>query len=164
MHMMNIPKRYIWVAAGAIATFGLMAVRNTMAARETKTRDEARRQARSDRNTANATSSTTDSDAADAAGQRPPLGAAKELDAFLAGDVWHDETGWKGTWEREAIGDPAAWLKEIGSGILRARRAALKDHPALLAGCRRRWIVVCRYATIDVGEAAELWNQTDGKE
>jgi hypothetical protein len=160
---MNIPKRYIWVAAGAIATFGIMAVRNTMAARETRAREDARRRARATEKPG-ANGSSTDSTAdASSSPNKPPLGAAKELDAFLAGDMWHDETGWKANWEREAIGDPAAWLKETGVDVLRTRRAALKDHPALLAGCRRRWIVVCRYATIDVGEAADLWNKTDAQ-
>jgi len=156
--MMNIPKRYIWVAAGAVATFAIMAVRNRMADREMNARTKREREGTSDKETASPSTASAEAPAS----PTRPKGAKGDLDAFLAGDMWLDEAGWKGAWERDAIGDPAAWIREVGVDVLKARREALKDHPALLAGCRRRFIVVCRYAAIDVGEAADLWNKTDG--
>lgn len=157
--MMNIPKRYIWVAAGAVATFAVMAVRNRMADRQ-MANARANRE-RENEGTATTTSTTADAPPDAASSPTRPKGAKGDLDAFLAGDMWLDEAGWKGAWERDAIGDPAAWIREVGVDVLKTRREALKDHPALLAGCRRRFIVVCRYAAIDVGEAADLWNKTD---
>ena len=88
-------------------------------------------------------------------------GTQKELALFLAGDAWHDEIGWQALWEKEGVGSPEDWLKTKGKEVLIAERKKLIDHPALLAGCRRRWIVVCRYAGIDVGDAAVLWNTTE---
>lgn len=85
-------------------------------------------------------------------------GAKKELALFLAGDAWHDEIGWQALWEKDNVAAPDAWLRDAGRQVLTAERQKLTDHPALLAGCRRRWIVVCRYAGIDVGEAAAVWN------
>lgn len=85
-------------------------------------------------------------------------GAKKELALFLAGDAWHDEIGWQALWEKDGVAAPDAWLKDSGRQVLTAERQKLTDHPALLAGCRRRWIVVCRYAGIDVGDAAAVWN------
>jgi hypothetical protein len=87
-------------------------------------------------------------------------GAKKELALFLAGDAWHDEIGWQALWEKDAVATPDAWLRVAGTQVLQNERKKLADHPALLAGCRRRWIVVCRYAGIDVGEAATLWNDS----
>ena len=88
-------------------------------------------------------------------------GTQKELALFLAGDAWHDEIGWQALWEKEGVGAPEDWLKTKGKDVLVSERKKLVDHPALLAGCRRRWIVVCRYAGIDVGDAAVLWNTTE---
>ena len=85
-------------------------------------------------------------------------GAKKELALFLAGDAWHDEIGWQALWEKDSVSTPDAWLRAAGTQVLQNERKKLAEHPALLAGCRRRWIVVCRYAGIDVGEAATLWN------
>ncbi len=85
-------------------------------------------------------------------------GAKKELALFLAGDAWHDEIGWQALWEKDGVAAPDTWLKDSGRQVLTAERQKLTDHPALLAGCRRRWIVVCRYAGIDVGDAAAVWN------
>ena len=45
--------------------------------------------------------------------------------------------------------------------MLAAERRKLAEHPALLAGCRRRWIVVCRYAGIEVTDAASTWNESE---
>lgn len=87
--------------------------------------------------------------------------AQKELALFLAGDAWHDEIGWQALWEKEGVAGPEEWLKTKGKEVLLAERKKLTDHPALLAGCRRRWIVVCRYAGIDVGDAASLWTSTE---
>jgi len=94
--------------------------------------------------------------------QAEPLPAGVgELAAFLAGESWYDETGWRGLWEREGIDSPAAWLKDTGFRVLMEQRRKLAEHPALLAGCRRRWIVVSRYAGVEVPEASELWNKSD---
>ncbi|MDP2344939.1 MAG: hypothetical protein Q8O67_28595 [Deltaproteobacteria bacterium] len=102
-------------------------------------------------------SSSSSSSSSTAAG----AGTQKELALFLAGDAWHDEIGWQALWEKEGVGAPEDWLKTKGKEVLVAERKKLVDHPALLAGCRRRWIVVCRYAGIDVGDAAVLWNTTE---
>lgn len=88
-------------------------------------------------------------------------GALRELALFLAGDAWHDEIGWQALWEKDGIGAPDAWLKDLGRTVLAKERQKLTEHPALLAGCRRRWIVVCRYAGIDVGDAANVWNAAE---
>ncbi|MBM4280586.1 MAG: hypothetical protein FJ137_07430 [Deltaproteobacteria bacterium] len=88
-------------------------------------------------------------------------GAVHELALFLAGDAWHDEIGWQALWEKEGVTSAAAWLRTQGCVVLSAERRKLVDHPALLAGCRRRWIVVCRYGGIDVGDAASLWNTSE---
>ena len=64
-------------------------------------------------------------------------------------------------WEREGIESPEGWLRTIGKDVLVDERKKLAAHPALLAGCRRRWIVVCRYAGVDVSDAASLWNTTE---
>lgn len=88
----------------------------------------------------------------------PADGAQKELSLFLSGDAWHDEIGWQALWEKDGVAAPDGWLRTSGRTVLVSERQKLTDHPALLAGCRRRWIVVCRYAGIDVGEAASLWN------
>ena len=99
--------------------------------------------------------------AASADASAPGSGTQKELALFLAGDAWHDEIGWQALWEKEGVATPEDWLKTRGKEVLVAERKKLVDHPALLAGCRRRWIVVCRYAGIDVGDAAVLWNTTE---
>jgi hypothetical protein len=87
--------------------------------------------------------------------------AQRELSLFLAGDTWYDEIGWQALWEKEGVGAPDEWLRTRGRDVLLGERKKLVEHPALLAGCRRRWIVVCRYAGIDVGDAAHLWNQSE---
>ena len=88
-------------------------------------------------------------------------GSIRELALFLAGESWYDEVGWQGIWEREGVGSPEEWLRTQGKEVLVSERKKLAEHPALLAGCRRRWIVVCRYAGIDVSDAASLWNATE---
>jgi hypothetical protein len=106
--------------------------------------------------TASSSSSTASASTASTAST-----AQKELALFLAGDAWHDEIGWQALWEKESINDAGAWLKGAGKEVLVAERKKLVEHPALLAGCRRRWIVVCRYAGIDVGDAASIWTSTE---
>lgn len=88
-------------------------------------------------------------------------GGQRELSEFLGGESWFDEIGWQEIWKREGIENPTAWLRQEGLRVLQIERKKLVAHPALLAGCRRRWIVVSRYADIDVAVAAELWNETD---
>jgi hypothetical protein len=88
-------------------------------------------------------------------------GGERELSEFLGGESWFDEVGWQEIWKREGVVNPSEWLQDAGQRVLTLERRKLADHPALLAGCRRRWIVVSRYADIDVAIAAELWNQTD---
>lgn len=88
-------------------------------------------------------------------------GAQQELALFLAGDAWHDEIGWQALWEKEGVTSASDWLRTKGRNVLVSERQKLVEHPALLAGCRRRWIVVCRYAGIDVGDAATIWNQSE---
>ena len=153
----NIPKRYWWVAAGAAFTFGAMYLRNKLGNEGPTGGGE---------KAAPPPPAPADEPSADdppAADSGEPLpGGVKELSDFLAGESWFDEAGWKGLWEREGIDDPAAWVKSTGLDTLKGERAKLTEHPALLAGCRRRWLVVARYAGIDVSDAAELWHQTDG--
>lgn len=76
-----------------------------------------------------------------------------ELREFLNGDSWYDEIAWHGIWKREGISSPSEWMREIGRAELVKTAASVFDHPALLAGCRRRWIVVCRYAGINAEDA-----------
>jgi hypothetical protein len=118
--------------------------------------DEAKEQAASKKDSAGGSSGEAEGAAAPATAP----GAATELALFLAGDAWHDEIGWQSLWEKDSVNSPDGWLREQGTAVLAAERKKLTDHPALLAGCRRRWIVVCRYAGIDVADAAGLWNDT----
>lgn len=168
-----INRRLLWVAAGAVGAGAYLFVRHRLdALREEQSQrergasrsgsaSEARpggAEARSDEG--GATGAEAAPAAAPTTTHEGPAGE-KELSEFLAGDSWYDESGWRGIWEREGVADAAAWLRKEGKAVLRRAREALRDHPALLAGCRRRWIVVCRYAGIDVSDAAALWNETD---
>ncbi len=159
---MAIPRRLIIIAASAAIAGAALYMQNRMRAR----RDAAAKKpeptgpgepAKPDAATP-AAAPTSTSTSADAAA---PGGAARELSLFLAGESWHDEIGWQGIWEREGIESPEGWLKGKGKEVLAAERRKLADHPALLAGCRRRWIVVCRYAGIDVTDAASTWNESE---
>jgi hypothetical protein len=179
-----IPKRLIWVGAAAAATFGVMYLRNKFMphpddddfhdARRRRDRGEPEPAKKADDDSpadsaAKKDTASSDNGAAEKAkpaeekkSDSPPRpGGEQELAEFLAGDSWFDEAGWRGIWEREAVEDEGDWLKTKGKTVLAEERDKLRDHPALLAGCRRRWIVVCRYAGIDVSDAASLWNATD---
>jgi hypothetical protein len=111
--------------------------------------------------TGEAVPSSSSSPSETSVGREGSGGARHELALFLAGDAWHDEVGWQAMWEKESVPTPSGWLRTTGREVLSAVRRRLIEHPALLAGCRRRWIVVCRYGGIDVGEAASLWNQSE---
>ena len=158
---MSLPKRYVWFAVGAAGAMGLLYLKQKMGggAPETtpepnKNKDKAGRKSKD-------ASSDKAADSQDAKAAEAQPAGAKELMAFLAGESWFDEMGWHTVWERAGIETPEVWLKKQGLVSLKAERAKLKDHPALLAGCRRRWIVVCRYAGIDVADAAQLWNGSE---
>lgn len=156
----NIPRRYWWVAAGAVVTFGAMYLRKRLS--DLQQEDRPSSGPSSSPGPSGKPEATTGADDAPAAEPAEPLpGGVKELSEFLAGESWFDEAGWKGLWEREGIDDAAAWLKSTGLDTLKKERAKLTEHPALLAGCRRRWLVVARYAGIDVSDAAELWHKAD---
>ena len=166
---MAIPRRLIVLAASAAAGAALWYVtQRTRKGQEKRHRsavDEANAEKdkiAEEHNKADAEqqSGSAVGDAPVAVGAAPSTtdGAKKELALFLAGDAWHDEIGWQALWEKDNVAAPDAWLKDAGRQVLTAERQKLTDHPALLAGCRRRWIVVCRYAGIDVGEAAAVWN------
>ena len=165
---MAIPRRLIVIAASAVVTGAALYLRNRM--KEQKERERAR-----SGGAASAPASAPDApagapaspesspSAAGAAAPRhdAPAGSLRELSQFLAGESWYDEVGWQGIWEREGIESPEGWLRSKGKDVLATERAKLVEHPALLAGCRRRWIVVCRYAGIDVADAATLWTATE---
>ncbi len=162
---MAIPRRYIWVAAGAAFTVGAMLVRNQLDKLQRQQREDDRDRERNEHDKDRSPKPDDEDQGAprpeDKSADSDMVSPDKELTEFLAGDSWYDEAGWKSLWEREGIDEPAAWLKEKGLTVLKGQREALKDHPALLAGCRRRFIVVARYAGIDVSDAAKLWNSTD---
>ena len=157
---MALPKRYVFVALGAVGAVGFMYLRNKMGA-DPAERDQTPG-SKSTRPSPKSPSSAppTSSDGAKPAGDDLP-GGQRELREFLAGESWYDEMGWHSVWDRAGIDGPEEWLRTEGVTMLRAEREKLVEHPALLAGCRRRWIVVCRYAGIDVADAAQLWNETD---
>lgn len=157
---MAIPRQFILIAVGAVATGAYLVLRNKMQAQKAN----ARRSESSSSSSSSASGSTTSSTGAPtgAATETPGLsGSMRELALFLAGESWYDEVGWQGIWEREGVGSPEEWLRTQGKTVLVSERKKLAEHPALLAGCRRRWIVVCRYAGIDVSDAASLWNATE---
>jgi len=182
---LNIPRRYIWVAAGAAVAGAAMYLRNRFAKDEHDEFYDARAKDKPSASKAKAAPAdkadtkaekSEKPEAGGAEGEEPKTGdedspqadddraaSARELAEFLSGDSWYDEAGWRSIWEREGIEDATAWLKDEGQTVLTKERESLSDHPALLAGCRRRWIVVCRYAGIDVSDAAALWNKTDGQ-
>ncbi len=168
-----INRRIFWVAAGAIGAGAYLFVRHRLDALKEQEREREGSSARG--GGASGTSSASSSGTSAAPGAESDEGAPgrpttvhegpageKELSEFLAGDSWYDEGGWRSIWEREGVADAGAWLRKEGKTTLKRARDSLADHPALLAGCRRRWIVVCRYAGIDVSDAASLWNETDG--
>jgi hypothetical protein len=117
--------------------------------------------ARTSSTASSTTSSSSSAPASSAPSGSQAAGAQQELALFLAGDAWHDEIGWQALWEKEGVASSSEWLRTRGRTVLVSERQKLAEHPALLAGCRRRWIVVCRYAGIDVGDAANLWNQSE---
>jgi hypothetical protein len=149
---MAIPRRILVIAAGALATGAVLYVRNKMM------QQQKREPATNASEPAKPAEAPTTSSTGDGA---PKNGSQKELSLFLAGESWYDEVGWQGIWEREAIESPEGWLRSTGKSVLVEERKKLAAHPALLAGCRRRWIVVCRYAGIDVADSASLWNATE---
>jgi hypothetical protein len=156
---MAIPRRFLVIAAGALATGAVLYIRNKM--REQK-REPATSPSSSSSTPPPDPEKTSASSAAPASSTADGKhGSQKELSLFLAGESWYDEVGWQGIWEREAIESPEGWLKSTGKDVLVEERKKLAAHPALLAGCRRRWIVVCRYAGIDVADSASLWNATE---
>lgn len=181
MNIMNIPRRFLWIAAGALGASAYLYYRKRLQPDQgpspgNQDRNNAGKESETASNHEDTTPTTgADGDEAsepspnqDAAQESPSEGSVdtlpggeRELSEFLGGESWFDEVGWQEIWEREAVGDPADWLKKAGMQVLSSERKKLTDHPALLAGCRRRWIVVSRYADIDVAIAAELWNQTD---
>jgi hypothetical protein len=151
---MAIPRRLVMIAIGAAGAGVALYLRNKAAERrEQERRDQERKDP--------VPAPSTDAQQKPADPAQPPPGAVQELARFLAGESWYDEMGWHGIWDREGIDAPEGWLKTKGKDVLAAERKKLVDHPALLAGCRRRWIVVCRYAGIDVTDAAQLWNVVD---
>jgi hypothetical protein len=155
---MAVPRRLIVIAASALATGAVLYVRNRMKERAEREKAEGAKPSPGPSAAAPASSAAApgQGSASDA-----PAGSLRELSQFLAGESWYDELGWQGIWEREGIDTPDGWLRSKGRDVLATERAKLVEHPALLAGCRRRWIVVCRYAGIDVADAASLWSATE---
>ena len=168
---MAIPRRLIVVAVSAVAAGAMLYVSSRM--KQMQQDQNKKRGAVDDTNDSKDTAEQNKKQqenaakTADSAGSSssskgiPSEGALRELSLFLAGDAWHDEIGWQALWEKDGIAAADAWLKEMGKDVLVNERKKLTEHPALLAGCRRRWIVVCRYAGIDVGDAANLWNAAE---
>ena len=151
--IMAIPRQLLIIAFGAVAAGAYLVVRNKMQSRpERKGYDPS----------PSSTARTGASAPAPSTMETPGLsGSMRELALFLAGESWYDEVGWQGIWEREGVTAPEEWLRSSGKEVLVSERKKLTEHPALLAGCRRRWIVVCRYAGIEVSDAASLWNATE---
>ena len=160
---MALPRGLIVVAASALAAGAVLYVRNKMMQQQRRNEET-----KSSSNGSSSSSSSSSTDASTSHSSAPPAesgapqsGSVRELSLFLAGESWYDEVGWQGIWEREGIESPEQWLRSTGKDVLTAERKKLAEHPALLAGCRRRWIVVCRYAGIDVTDAATLWNNAE---
>lgn len=161
MSPLALPRRLLWVAAGAVGAGAYLYVRTRIDTLRRAEASEARAAAKA-RSPAPSSSETSTTEPKAAPAPADTTDAAKtagetELRAFLAGDSWFDEGAWQAIWAREAIGDSAAWLSQRGLDVLRDSRETLASQPALLAGCRRRWIVVCRYAGLDSSRAAALW-------
>ena len=173
---MAIPRRLLVVAASAVAAGVVWYVAKRSSAPSGRSpidegndeKDRAEAEAKEKKKEAeqaaagssSSSSASSASQSTDTASKEPAVvdSARKELALFLSGDAWHDEIGWQALWEKDGVAAPDAWLRDAGKAVLVTERQKLTDHPALLAGCRRRWIVVCRYAGIDVGEAAGIWN------
>jgi hypothetical protein len=167
---MAIPRRLLVVAASAVAAGVVWYVTKRSAAPKGRSpidegndeKDRAEAEAKEKKKQAEQAAAGTSSSSSQATASQEPAAvvdsARKELALFLSGDAWHDEIGWQALWEKDGVAAPDAWLRDAGKAVLVTERQKLTDQPALLAGCRRRWIVVCRYAGIDVGEAAGIWN------
>lgn len=153
---MAIPRQLILIAVGAVAAGAYLVMRNKMEAKP-------QRKGPGEPSPTSSSSAPTGASApAPSSVETPGLsGSMRELALFLAGESWYDEVGWQGIWEREGVSAPEEWLRTSGKAVLVSERKKLAEHPALLAGCRRRWIVVCRYAGIEVSDAASLWNATE---
>lgn len=171
---MAIPRRLIVVAVSAAAAGAMLylsAQRRKQSERkekspideanESKEKKEAADKEAAEKSESKKSESAESKPAESSSASSSSSTAQKELALFLAGDAWHDEIGWQALWEKEGVASPEDWLKSKGKEVLVGERKKLTDHPALLAGCRRRWIVVCRYAGIDVGDAATLWTTTE---
>ncbi|MFZ9887476.1 MAG: hypothetical protein ACO3JL_08240 [Myxococcota bacterium] len=155
-----LPRRLLWVAAGAVGAGAYLYVRTRMDALRREENSSARSRTPERPRPAPARPappSPVPAPTATHTAEPSETAGETELRSFLAGDSWFDEGAWRGIWEREAISDSAAWLSERGLEVLRQSRSSLASQPALLAGCRRRWIVVCRYAGVDSARAAALW-------
>ena len=172
---MALPRSLIVVAASAAVAGVVLYVSNKMKQQQRRA-DDAKRDAGPSSSSSASSSSSTASSASTGAppgtasstststgngSGAPQAGSSRELSLFLAGESWYDEVGWQGIWEREGIESAEGWLRSTGKDVLSSERKKLAEHPALLAGCRRRWIVVCRYAGIDVTDAATLWNNAE---
>lgn len=163
---MAVPRRLIVIAASALATGAVLYMRNRMKERAEREKADggasvAAGGAKQAPGASAAAAGGNPGAQAHGSGSDAPAGSLRELSQFLAGESWYDELGWQGIWEREGIDTPDGWLRTKGRDVLATERAKLVEHPALLAGCRRRWIVVCRYAGIDVADAASLWSGTE---
>jgi hypothetical protein len=164
---MALPRGLIVVAASALAAGAVLYVRNKMMQQQRRS-DETKSSSNGSSSSSSSSSTSSSSETSTSQSSAPPVdtgapqsGSVRELSLFLAGESWYDEVGWQGIWEREGIESPEQWLRTTGKDVLTAERKKLAEHPALLAGCRRRWIVVCRYASIDVTDAATLWNNAE---
>lgn len=157
MTPLALPKQYVFVALGAVGAVGYLYLRNRMMSGP-ESNEEEKPGSKSTRPGPSGPQKAKD-DKDEPKDDLP--GGQRELREFLAGESWYDEMGWHSVWDRSGIDSPEEWLRSEGVAMLKAEREKLADHPALLAGCRRRWIVVCRYAGIDVADAAQLWNDTD---
>jgi hypothetical protein len=84
-----------------------------------------------------------------------------ELVRFLDGDVWHDEESWTNMW-REAGIYGADFLAD-NLELLEVTIKRHNPHPAMLAGARRRWIVVNRYVGVSSEAAMAIWDSVAAK-
>ncbi len=82
---------------------------------------------------------------------------AQTLFEFLSGNIWLDARQWRDLWAEQPELELRDWLLDEGAAILNDVRRSLITQPALLSGCRRRWLVVCRHANMEETEALEAW-------
>ncbi len=86
---------------------------------------------------------------------------ALKLESFLMGENWYNRASWVNAWGVHLPEGATAkeWISSQGVEVLNIAIESCREGLPNVSGCRRRWIVVCRYADVDLEEALSLWQR-----